>query len=62
MDESLWWIIDIVGPAVLVVVLVWLVLRSRSGRSDRDNQRAEQDARDVYAEEEQRRREGTDDL
>ena len=62
MDESLWWIIDIVGPAVLVVVLVWLVLRTRAGRADRDNQRSEQGARDVYAEEEQRRREGTDDL
>ena len=62
MDESLWWIIDIVGPAVLVVVLVWLVLRTRAGRADRDNQRTEQGARDVYAEEEQRRREGTDDL
>ena len=62
MDESLWWIIDIVGPAVLVVVLVWLVLRTRAGRADRDNQRSEQGARDVYAEEERRRREGTDDL
>jgi len=60
MDEGQWWIIDIIGPAILLVVLIWLVIRVRSRRNDVDNQRAEQGARDVYAEEEQRRREGTD--
>jgi membrane protein implicated in regulation of membrane protease activity len=62
MDESLWWIVDIVGPAVLVIVLIWLVIRTQSNRASRESQRSEQGARDVYAEEEQRRREGTDDL
>ena len=62
MDETQWWIVDIVGPAILLIVLVWLVLRTRSNRASRENQRSEQGARDVYAEEEQRRREGTDDL
>ena len=59
MDEGSWWIIDIVGPAILLVVLVWLVMRRRStGKTGR----TEQATRDLYAEEETRRREGTDDL
>jgi hypothetical protein len=51
---------DIIGPAILLIVLIWLVLRVRSNRNDRDNQRAEQGTRELYAEEEQRRRDGTD--
>jgi len=62
MDETLWWLVDIVGPAILLIVLVWLVLRTRSRRNDAQNQRAEEGARNVYREEEIRRREGTDDL
>ena len=62
MDEGSWWIIDILGPAILLIVLIWLVLRVRSNRNDADNRRAEQGTRDVYAEEEQRRRDGTDQL
>jgi membrane protein implicated in regulation of membrane protease activity len=60
MDESLWWLIDIVGPAVLLIVLIWLVMRTRSRRNDAQNQRTEQGTRNLYAEEEVRRREGTD--
>jgi hypothetical protein len=59
MDEAQWWLIDIVGPAILLIVLIWLVMRRRSNRSSIDT---EAGARDVYAEEEVRRREGTDDL
>ena len=59
MDEAQWWIIDIVGPAILLIVLIWLVMRRRSNRSTIET---EAGARDVYAEEEVRRREGTDDL
>jgi len=59
MDETQWWIIDIVGPAILLIVLIWLVMRRRSsGKTGR----TEQATRDLYAQEEQRRREGTDDL
>ena len=59
MDETQWWIIDIVGPAILVIVLIWLVMRRRStGKTGR----TEQATHDLYREEEQRRREGTDDL
>jgi hypothetical protein len=59
MDQVPWWIIDIVGPAILLVVLIWLVMRRGStGKTGR----TEQATRDLYAEEETRRREGTDDL
>jgi hypothetical protein len=62
MDEVQWWIIDIIGPAVLVVILIWLVLRVRRKPGTRDDSRTEAGTREVYREEEQRRREGTDDL
>lgn len=61
MGHANLWVMEIVGPAILLIVLVWLVMRTRSNR-DSDNQRSEQGARDVYAEEEQRRRDGTDQL
>jgi hypothetical protein len=59
MDETQYWIISIIGPAILLVVLIWLVMRRRSNRTDSTT---ESGTRDVYREEEARRREGTDDL
>ena len=48
---------EIVGPAILLIALIWLVMRRGStGKTGR----TEQATRDLYAEEEQRRREGTD--
>ncbi|MCL6729140.1 hypothetical protein [Sphingomonas hankyongi] len=59
MDESMWGIVNILGPAILLIVLVWLVMRKRStGKTGR----TEQATRDLYREEEERRREGTDEL
>ena len=59
MDQAQFWIISIIGPAILLIVLIWLVMRRRStGKTGR----TEQATRDLYAEEEVRRREGTDDL
>jgi uncharacterized protein (TIGR03382 family) len=59
MDETTLWIVEIIGPAILLIVLLWLVMRRRStGKTGR----TEQATRDLYREEEQRRREGTDDL
>ena len=59
MDETLWGLMNIVGPAILLVVLLWLVLRGRSsGKSGRTEQATDQ----LYDEEERRRRDGTDDL
>ena len=59
MDETQWWIIDIIGPAILLIVLIWLVMRNRSNRTSDSTETA---TRDLYREEETRRREGTDDL
>jgi hypothetical protein len=57
MDVAQWWVIDIVLPAILLVVLIWLVLKRRStGKTGRTEQATDQ----LYAEEERRRREGTD--
>jgi hypothetical protein len=62
MGHATAWIMDIIGPAILLVVLIWLVIKVRSNRNTSENQRSEAGAREVYREEEQRRREGTDDL
>jgi hypothetical protein len=59
MDESLVGIMEIVGPLILLIVLIWLVTRRRStGKTGR----TEQATHDLYREEEQRRRDGTDEL
>jgi len=59
MDESLLGIIEILGPVILLIALVWLVMRRGStGKTGR----TEQATRELYREEETRRREGTDDL
>jgi hypothetical protein len=57
MNAIPWWIIDIVLPAILLIVLVWLVMRRGStGKTGR----TEQATHELYREEEERRREGTD--
>jgi hypothetical protein len=57
MDEAQFWIISIIGPAILLIVLIWLVTRRRStGKTGRTEQATDQ----LYREEEKRRREGTD--
>ena len=63
MDKSLWGLMDIVGPAILLALLAWLVLRSRRrpNQTTDTTEGTEQATRDNYAAEEQRRREGTDD-
>jgi hypothetical protein len=59
MDEVQFWIISVIGPAILLIVLIWLVMRRRStGKTGR----TEQATRDLYREEEERRRDGTDEL
>jgi len=59
MGHTMWWVMDIVAPAILLIVLIWLVMRRRSNTTD---SRTEVGTREVYREEETRRREGTDDL
>jgi membrane protein implicated in regulation of membrane protease activity len=62
MDETQWGIVDIVGPALMLVVLIWLVMRTRSKKNSAENQRAEEGTRELYKVEEERRRDGTDKL
>jgi hypothetical protein len=57
MDKTVLWLIEIIGPAILLIVLIWLVIkRGSTGKSGR----TEQATHELYQEEEQRRREGTD--
>ena len=57
MDGSLLGIIEILGPVILLIVLVWLVMhRGSTGKSGRTEQATDQ----LYKDEETRRREGTD--
>jgi uncharacterized membrane protein len=53
---------DVAFPAILLIVLIWLVIKVRSNRDNAVNRRAEEGTRELYAEEEERRREGTDKL
>ena len=64
MDETLWTLMTIVGPIVLLGLLVWLVMRSRrrTNQTTDTTAQTERATHQGYAEEEQRRREGTDDL
>jgi hypothetical protein len=61
MDETLFWLISIILPAILVVLLIWLVVRGRNRGVDGGGAT---NARDnpAYTDEEARRREGTDGL
>jgi hypothetical protein len=59
MPDTFVGIMEIVGPAILLIVLIWLVVR---GRSSGSSETTEKGTRDLYRNEEERRREGTDDL
>ena len=64
MDESLMGLMNIVGPIILLGLLLWLVMRSRRrpGHTTDTTRETEAATRARYADEEQRRRDGTDDL
>ena len=64
MDETLWSLMTIVGPLILLVLLIWLVMRSRRSANQTTDTTAQTEAgtRAEYADEEQRRRDGTDGL
>ena len=61
MDETLLGLMEIVGPSILLVLLIWVVLRSRRRKDEPPMDVTERATREEYAEEEQMRREGTDD-
>lgn len=54
-----WGILTIIGPLLLAAVLLWVLLRNRKARN-RDVDRTEQGTRDLYREEEEKRRSGDD--
>jgi uncharacterized membrane protein len=62
MGHSYGWLMDVILPAILLIVLIWLVIKTRSNRNDAADRRTEEGTRKLYAEEEERRREGTDKL
>jgi uncharacterized membrane protein len=62
MGHAYGWVMDVVLPAILLIILIWLVIKARSSRDNAVDRRAEQGTRELYAEEEERRREGTDRL
>ena len=54
-----WAILNIVGPLLLAAVLLWALLRNRKSRKG-DADTTEQATRDLYREEEEKRRSGDD--
>ena len=61
MDETMLGLMEIVGPIILLVLLIWVVMRSRRRKDEAPMDVTERATRQEYAEEEQMRREGTDD-
>jgi len=62
MGHAAAWIMDVIAPAILLIVLIWLVIKVRSNRDTPSKRQTEEGTRELYAEEEERRREGTDKL
>jgi len=54
--------LPIFAPAILLVILIWLVIRVRTNRKAAPMSETKEVTRELYAEEEERRREGTDEL
>lgn len=52
---------EVVGAVILVGLLAWVVMRTRSKGRETSNPTTERATRELYEEEERRRREGTDD-
>ena len=57
--ENLTSVMTIVGPLLLAAVLLWVILRRNASKS---TAYTEQKTDELYDKEEQRRREGTDEL
>jgi hypothetical protein len=54
--------IEVIGVVILGALLVWVVLKTRSKGKESSPERTERATRELYAEEERRREQGTDDL
>jgi hypothetical protein len=63
MNLGSWWIIDVIGPVILLIVLISLILKfGFSNRNEALDHRSRKITREFATDEEQRRREGTDQL
>lgn len=56
------WVMDIIGPAILLMLLVWLVIRAPSGRSGSEEQGSQENSPDFDHGEQQRRTDGIESL
>jgi len=52
---------EVVGAVILIAVILWVVLRTRSKGKSSSPEQTERATHELYEEEERRRREGTDD-
>ena len=55
-----WLVIDVIAVAILGAIILWVVMRTRSKGKETSNPTTERATRELYEEEERRRREGTD--
>ena len=62
MEEVWWWIMDVIGPVILLILQIWLAFWAWLRQSPRDTEKSERATHQLYEEEEERRREGTDGL
>lgn len=63
MDETMVGLMEIAGPVILLLLLVWLVVRSRKrNRGEASEEVTERATRANYQAEEQRRRDGADEV
>ena len=62
MDETWWTLMDIVGPAILLILLIALAFWAKRRNRPEDVERSERGTRELYEDEEQRRRDGVDGL
>ena len=53
---------EVIGVIILLEVIAWAVMRTKSKGRSTSNPTTEQATRDLYAEEECRRKDGADDL
>lgn len=40
MDQTNWWVIDIIGPSILLLVLIWLVIKAGPTSNDQEGERS----------------------
>jgi hypothetical protein len=54
--------IEVVGAVILLAVMAWAVMRTRSKGKESSNRTTERATHELYEEEERRRKEGADGL